>query len=132
MLHGSCLCGGVTFEIAADAVERGSFCHCTTCKRISGGVGTASVSARTDAISVTAGRELLTTYHPAEGSKKTFCSVCGSNLFGGGWPDAPRSSVRLPAIETPFENAPLRHIYTRSVASWEKLPDDGLPRVENP
>jgi len=132
MLHGSCLCGAVRFEIPSEAVERGAFCHCATCKRLSGGVGTANASARTQAISITAGSDLLTTYQPAEGSKKTFCSVCGSNLFGAGWPESERSSVRLPAIETPFDNRPRRHIYTRSVASWESLPEDGLPRIEHP
>jgi hypothetical protein len=25
---------------------------------------------------------------------------------------------------------PVKHIYTRSVASWETLPEDGLERVE--
>ena len=50
-----------------------------------------------------AGQELLRTYQPEEGSAKTFCSVCGANLFGGGWPDAETTSVRLPAIDSPFE-----------------------------
>jgi hypothetical protein len=39
--------------------------------------------------------------------------------------------VRLPAIDTPFEGRPTRHIFTRSVAAWETLPDDGLLREEN-
>jgi hypothetical protein len=122
----------VRFELPSDSVEPGAFCHCTSCKRLSGGVGTANVSARTDAIAITAGRELLTSYQPPGGTKKTFCGVCGSNLFGGGWPDSERSSVRLPAIETTFDTRPKRHIYTRSVATWETLPEDGLPRAEHP
>ena len=128
VLQGSCLCGGVQFEIPAAEAERGAFCHCTTCKKLSGGVGTANASVRSEAIRVTAGSELLRTYRPDEGTAKTFCSVCGSNLFGGGWPESERSSVRLPAIETPFDGGPQRHIYTRSVAPWETLPDDGLER----
>ncbi len=107
-----------------------SFCHCTTCKKISGGVGTANGRVRTDAIRVLNGLELLRTYHPTEGSAKTFCSACGSNLFGGGWPESEYASVRLSAIDTPFEGGPKSHIYVRSVAPWETLPDDGLERFE--
>jgi hypothetical protein len=129
MMHGSCWCGGVRFEISEPFISL-SFCHCTSCKRISGGVGTANGRARTDRIELKQGRELLTTYQPDEGSAKTFCSVCGSNLFGGGWPESEQSSVRLSAIDEGLEQKPDAHTYVRSIAPWETLPDDGLPRYE--
>jgi hypothetical protein len=128
-MQGSCWCGGVRFEVAEPFINL-SFCHCTSCKRISGGVGTASGRARTEWIDVTQGRELLTTYRPEEGTAKTFCSRCGSNLFGGGWPESENSSVRLSAIDSGLEQKPDAHIYVRSVAPWESLPDDGLSRHE--
>jgi hypothetical protein len=128
-MRGSCLCGAVRFEIREPFISL-TFCHCTNCKRISGGVGTANGRARTDWIEVKQGRELLTTYQPDEGTAKTFCSACGSNLFGGGWPEAEHASVRLSAIDDGLEQKPERHIFVRSVAPWEKLPDDGLPRHE--
>jgi hypothetical protein len=127
MMRGSCWCGGVRFEIAEPFV-RASFCHCTSCKRISGGVGTANGRARSEWITVAEGRELLTTYQPDEGSAKTFCSRCGSNLFGGGWPESEECSVRLTSIDEGLEQKPESHGYVRSVAEWETLPDDGLPR----
>ena len=126
-LSGSCQCGGVRFEIPDDFEPR-SFCHCETCKKLSGGVGTANGRVRSEDVEILEGMELLRTYQPEEGSAKTFCSVCGSNLFGGGWPEAEYASVRLPAIEGPLAGRPEKHIYTRSVASWETLPDDGLER----
>ena len=126
-LRGSCLCGAVQFELTGEFEPR-SFCHCTTCKRLSGGVGTANGRVRSDSVRITAGAEELRTYQPEEGTAKTFCSVCGSNLFGGGWPETEFASVRLPAIDTPFEGRPSQHIFTRSVAPWETLPDDGLQR----
>ena len=129
MMRGSCWCGGVRFEVAEPFITL-SFCHCTSCKRISGGVGTANGRARTDWIDVKEGRELLTTYQPEEGSGKTFCSRCGSNLFGGGWPESEHTSVRLSSIDEGLEQKPEAHIYVRSVAAWETLPDDGLPRYE--
>ena len=127
--RGSCLCGGVTFEVT-EPFSRVSFCHCTTCKAISGGVGSATGRVPTSAIRVLTGRELIQTYQPDEGLAKSFCSVCGSNLFGTGWPDSEVTGVRLPALDEPYEGKPDMHIYVRSVAPWETLPDDGLPRHE--
>jgi len=86
---------------------------------------------RADGVDSAAGRgDLVRTYQPDEGSAKTFCSVCGSNLFGSGWPLAEVTSVRLSAIDTPFDERPEGHIYVRSLAPWETLPDDGLERFE--
>jgi hypothetical protein len=128
-MRGRCLCGGVTFEVTEPFV-RVSMCHCTTCKAISGGVGSATGRVPTSAIRVLTGRELIRTYQPDEGTAKSFCGVCGANLFGTGWPDSEVTGVRLPTLDEPYEGKPDMHIYVRSVAPWETLPEDGLPRHE--
>jgi len=127
--QGSCLCGAVRFEVTEPFVSV-SACHCTSCKKISGGTGTVSGRARTETIRILSGEEVLRTYQPAEGLAKTFCSSCGSNLFGGGWPESEHASVRLSAIDSPFDTKPQAHIYVRSVAPWETLPDDGAERFD--
>jgi hypothetical protein len=127
-LTGGCLCGGVRFEVT-EPFERVTACHCTLCKKISGGGGTVSGRARSEAVRILAGHDLIRTYQPFEGSAKTFCTVCGSNLFGGGWPEAEHSSVRLSALDA-FEGKPSAHTFVRSLAPWETLPDDGTERFE--
>ena len=117
------------FEVT-EPFESAVHCHCTNCKKISGGTGTSNGRVRSDAIRILAGQDLLRTYQPEEGTAKTFCSVCGSNLFGGGWPESPRSSVRLSALEGDFGRAPGAHLFVRSLAPWETLPDDGLERFD--
>jgi hypothetical protein len=126
-LQGSCLCGGVRFEVTEPFTFVGQ-CHCAFCKKISGGYGTVSGRVRTAAIRILQGEELLRSYTPEGGSAKTFCSECGANLFGGGWPDVEQAPVRLSAIDSPFDHRPEAHSFVRSVAAWEILPDDGLPR----
>ena len=128
-LRGSCLCGGVRFEVTE---ELGSlrYCHCASCKKLSGGAATVNGRVASGAIRILAGEELLRTFQPDEGSTKTFCSRCGSNLFGGGWPESPQASVRLSALDTRFEGMPEAHVFVRSVAPWETLPEDGLERFE--
>jgi hypothetical protein len=123
-VKGSCLCGGVGFEVTEDFLSV-TACHCTNCKKISGSGGTVSGRAKTSTISVFQGEELLRNYTPPEGTAKTFCSVCGSNIFGGGWPEAEQVSVRLSTLDEPCDRRPEWRIYVRSVAPWETLPDDG-------
>ena len=128
-MRGSCQCRGVEFEVVGDFVSM-AFCHCATCKKISGGAGTANGRVRTENVRLLAGEDLVRTYQPDEGSAKTFCSACGSNLFGGGWPESESTSVRLSAIDTPLEERPDAHLYVRSLALWETLPDHGAERFE--
>jgi len=127
MLHGSCLCGGVRFEVD-EPFERVVECHCASCKKHTGGGSTTNGRAKRESIRIVAGEDLLRTYQPEEGSAKTFCSVCGANLFGAGWPERPYASVRLPTIDDPFDQKPTAHIFARSVAAWETLPDEGAER----
>jgi hypothetical protein len=128
-LRGSCLCGSVRIEIDGP-FEGAVHCHCASCKKLSGGVGTTSGRIATEAIHIVAGEDLLQRFQPEEGSAKTFCSACGSNLFGAGWPESEVSVVRLAAVDAGLEQAPQGHIFVRSVAPWETLPEDGLPRFE--
>src|ERR1041385_4711305 len=129
MPRGSCLCGGVQFEVP-ETFEARTFCHCASCKKLSGGVGTANGRVRGDEVMILEGEALLRTYQPAEGSAKTFCLACGSNLFGGGWPESEFCSVRVTTFGDDFDARPAVHIFTRSAAPWETLPEDGANRFE--
>jgi hypothetical protein len=129
MARGSCLCGGVKFEVA-EAPEALRFCHCESCKKLSGGAATANLRVPSSAVRILEGEDLLQRFQPAEGSAKTFCRTCGSNLFGGGWPESEYCSVRVTAIDDPLKAHPGAHIFVRSVAAWETLPDDGAGRFE--
>ena len=128
-MHGSCLCGRVKFDVTED-FELMAFCHCTNCKKLSGAAAMTGGMVRTNAIQINSGVDALRTYRPVEGNPKTFCAECGANLFGGGWPDAEYSAVRLTAIDSLFAGRPQLHKYVRSAAHWETIPDDGLPRFE--
>ena len=112
------------------APETLRYCHCESCKKLSGSIGTVNGRVPSNAIRILAGNELLQTFQPPEGSAKTFCRTCGSNLFGGGWPDSETTSVRASALDDPFDARPSTHLFVRSVAAWETLPDDGLERFE--
>src|SRR3954447_14988088 len=111
-LHGTCLCGGVRFEVDAEP-EILRFCHCTSCKRLSGGAGTVNLGVPPSAIRIVEGEELLQSFTPEGGSAKTFCRNCGTNVFGGGWPETERASVRVPNIEEPIDAKIGAHLFVR-------------------
>jgi hypothetical protein len=129
MLHGTCLCGAVRFEVDASP-ESLRYCHCASCKRLSGGAGTVNFGVPPSAIRIVEGEELLQSFTPEGGSAKTFCRACGANLFGGGWPDTERASVRVTTIAEAVDAKIGAHIYVRSLAPWESLADDGAERFE--
>ena len=123
------MCGGVRFEVT-EPFEIVTQCHCASCKKLSGGVGTISGRVRTEAVRILEGEDLLRSFQPDEGTSKTFCSNCGSNMFGAGWPTSPKTSVRLSTLDSPFDRKPEQHIFVRSAAAWETMPDDGAPRFD--
>ena len=126
-LHGSCLCGGVRFEITEPFLNA-NHCHCSRCRKHSGAFGLTQARVRREGFRLLAGEELVCVYRPEDGAVKAFCSNCGSSLFGRTWPDGPEISVRLGALDGEPGIGPEFHTFVDSKASWDDLPDDGLPR----
>ncbi len=126
-VRGSCLCGGVRFELEPP-FRRANVCHCSRCRKHSGGIGLAQGRVARERFRLLSGEELLRVYRPEGGAVKAFCARCGSALFGGTWPDGPEVSVRLGALDDDPGTAPQYHSFVDSRAAWETLPDDGLPR----
>src|SRR2546427_354966 len=91
--------GHERLERTQDALR---YCHCASCKKLSGGAATVNGRVPSSSIRILEGEDLLQTYQPREGSAKTFCLSCGSNLFGGGWPESETCSVRATTFDEPF------------------------------
>lgn len=127
-VRGSCLCGGVRFEVTAPFL-RWTNCHCALCRKHSGTFGSMTLRAPREGFRLLAGEELLRVYGPGDGhAVKVFCSTCGSSLFGGAWPDGDEISIRAGALDDEPGIRPGRHAFVDSRAPWDELPDDGLPR----
>jgi hypothetical protein len=60
---------------------------------------------------------------------KTFCVLCGSGVAGR-TPEGEWRGVRLGAIDGDPGVRPSFHQFTAYAASWEAIPEDGLPRYE--
>ena len=127
-LRGSCLCGGVRFEITAPFVWA-SHCHCSRCRKHSGSFGLTQGRVSREGFRLIQGEELITVYRPpGEGRVKAFCKVCGSSLFGNEWPAGDQIGVRLGSLDGDPGIRPSFHTFVESRAPWDELPDDGLER----
>ena len=126
-LHGSCLCGGVRFEVT-EPILRAGHCHCSRCRKHSGTFGLTQARVPREGFRLLAGEELLRVYRPGDGAVKVFCATCGSSLFGGTWPDGPEISIRMGAFDDDPNFKPQFRTWVDSRAPWDELPDDGLPR----
>lgn len=130
MTRGSCLCGGVRFEIDG-APLWSHYCHCSRCRKISGSAFTAPLFVPAAALRFTAGEELVTRYaHPGTRYASHFCRICGSKLpavHGSG--GEPFRAVPLGALDDDPRCPPRGHIYVGSKAPWFTI-GDGLPEFE--
>jgi hypothetical protein len=132
VISGSCLCGGVRFEIAR-AVGPFELCHCTRCRRASGAAFVAGLGVRTADFRLLAGAELIARYEapirkapPAY--RTAFCSRCGSPV-----PDPPPGAewfeVAAGTLDGDPGLRPDRHIFVECKSPWFEI-TDGLPQLD--
>jgi hypothetical protein len=127
-LTGGCMCGAVRFEISEPLLSA-HYCHCKRCQRRSG-TG-ASISARPvpGSYRVVTGEELIRYWSPDDGGwLKSFCSVCGSQLYSQSPEDPERMGIRMGSFDEDPGVRPSSRQFTAYAAPWAPVPDDGLPR----
>ena len=126
--HGSCLCGGVAFEMTGTPIVV-THCHCSQCRKVRGTANATNLAVALDGVRYLRGEELLTTFRAPD--KKyfahAFCKVCGASM--------PRMDVERGIAIVPmgaFDDdpgvLPERHIFVASKAPWDRITDD-LPQL---
>jgi hypothetical protein len=124
-LTGTCNCGAVRFEVSEPFVSS-TYCHCTRCQRRTGTGASANARVAAPGFAIVHGEDRLRSWKPAEGAEKFFCGDCGSAMFSRGDPEW--VGVRLGVLDGDPGIRPTAHQFVVYAASWEPLPDDGLPR----
>ena len=129
-LTGGCTCGAVRFCLTAPPRDAG-WCHCSRCRRRTGGPASVQAHLEPGTFELTHGAERVTEYVPQPGGfVKAFCATCGSHLYSrepGGWAQV---SVRFGSFDDDPGVRPSYHQRVESAVPWIPLPDDGLPRFE--
>jgi len=122
------MCGGVRFEVDEPPVGA-SWCHCTRCQRRTGVAASAQASIVPGSLRLLQGEELIGYFKPADrGWWKGFCTACGAQLWSRPPDDDQRKSVRFGAFDSDPGVRPSYRQFVAYAASWDSIPDDGLPR----
>src|SRR5262249_14449684 len=126
MIKGSCLCGGVQYEIETD-LGPVTNCHCSQCRKASGAAFASNASVPTEAFRFVSGAELLREGESSPGKRRCFCGRCGSPILKRN-DDHPESvRLRLGTLDNDPRIKPSRNIFTGSKAPWFDI-TDSLPR----
>lgn len=123
IMHGGCLCGGVTYELSGP-LRPVVACHCIQCRKTSGHY-VAATQVPEERASIRG--DTLNWFRSSERAERGFCSVCGSNLF---WREigSGRISVMAGGLDGPTGLRIESQLYTEFAGDYYDLPD--VPVVE--
>ena len=123
IIKGSCLCGGVQFEVTPPFI-RANHCHCLRCQKHSGTGMCTQTMVKKKQFKLVGGDHLIRVFGREKGGVKAFCKECGSSLFGGSWPNGPEVSIRMGAFDDDPGIRPEFHSFVDSKAPWDLICDD--------
>ncbi len=109
-IRGSCLCGGIAFEITGPLLNPLN-CHCSQCRKQHGAAFRSRVRIAAKDFRWLKGEHLIKYYESPRGYQRGFCSTCGSpiiNRAGPNWtapaafPDTtPQYGIALALLDDP-------------------------------
>jgi hypothetical protein len=135
MIRGSCLCGGVEFEIDGRLTPI-QCCHATRCRKSTGAAFAPEIATRTSSFRWVRGEELITRYEAPllrepPPFRKAFCSVCGSPV-----PlveqDSEFVAFLAGVLDGEPETTPFRHVFLSQKAPWYSVNDELTKFDERP
>ncbi len=125
-VHGSCLCGKVTYSISGHVGEI-VHCHCRTCRKAHGSAFSSVAAVDGNDFEIT-GSELLSCYESSKGKTRYFCSCCGTQIYAKR-EGASHIILRLGSLDAHPELTEKNHIWVSQKAGWYAIKSD-LPEHE--
>lgn len=126
MHKGSCLCGGVTFELKGK-LRNSVACHCVQCRKTSGHFVSAT-QVGPDQLSLTRD-DTLQWYRSSPPAERGFCNRCGSSLFWRHEDDAGAVSVMSGTLDGATGIQTEKHIFVADKGDYYEIADQ-LPQEE--
>jgi hypothetical protein len=127
-LTGSCLCGGVRYEISG-RIGPVLYCHCRMCRKAQGAAFTANAAVRLRHFRVVAGEALLSSYESSPQKWRRFCRVCGSPIYSHRASDPDVVRIRLGLLDRDPGRRPAAHLMVEHKAPWHRI-DGDLPFLD--
>ena len=125
-MRGSCLCGGVVFDVALP-LRSVIACHCTQCRKTSGHFWAASSVPMTQFSLVV--QDSLKWFQSSPQAKRGFCDTCGASLF---WQLEGDYSISFGAgcLDGPTGLTIASHWHLEDAGDYYPLPDGLSPDAQ--
>jgi hypothetical protein len=123
MITGSCLCGDIRFETAAEPLGA-SMCHCSQCRKQSGGIWSSAYVPEAE-LTITGP---VSWFASSDTAKRGICPRCGSFLF---WKahDEDTISFSLGSVDGPTGLNLTKHIFVADKGDYYEIAD-GVPQKD--
>lgn len=119
-ITGSCLCGGVGYQLEGDGVLVLSHCHCSMCRKASGAAFASFLMVPVADFAWTEGEQLIHKYESSKDIFRCHCRGCGSPL--------PLQDPYLALMAVPVGSV---SAYIGDLPQVETFTDDALPVFAN-
>src|SRR3954465_6925685 len=123
-LKGTCLCGGVEYEVQDP--ESLGYCHCTRCQRWTGSSLALAVVDPSN-FKVTKGQDLIKRYESEGFAPRNFCSNCGSSLYD----DGGAKYFVAAGLMRDLDLEPSFHLQVAYKPTWHEIGGDAPQFAEN-
>ncbi len=125
MITGSCLCGGIRFEVDGP-LEPIQVCHCGQCRKAQGTAFATNIPVPRAQFRLLQGEELLKRYSSSPGKQRCFCERCGSPIYSCNERTPGVVRVRAGTLDGDLDTQLQAHFFTAHKANWFEI-SDGLP-----
>ena len=128
-IRGSCCCGAVRFELAAEPAMMAT-CHCSRCRKV--GAST-FVFVKKDDLKWLQGRDRIRTYEPAAPYTygRCFCEVCGTSL-GEILSDEDSFPIAANCLDDEVSLTPRFHEFVAEKPTWYDICDSAKQFKRHP
>ena len=122
-IRGGCLCGALRYEITAPP-DHVVHCHCTMCRRSSGGILVTWAVVPRARFRFTQGTPAA--YRSSKPAIRRFCRRCGAQITFEEEARPDEIDVTVASLDNPAAFPAERHIWVESKVDWLRL-DQHLP-----
>lgn len=112
--EGGCACGTVRYRVSGTPVYAG-ICHCSDCRRATGGAYVAWFGAHPENVAITGKK--FKEHVSAVGVVRGFCKECGASLtfIGGGYS---LLSITIASPDDPEAQTPANSVFEKEKLRW--------------
>ncbi len=128
MYTGSCLCGGVKFEINQD-VGPVQLCHCVQCRKAQGTAFVTNAPVQETNFKIVTGAEIIGSFESSPGKQRCFCKNCGSPIYSKTEKLPGVVRIRVGTLDGDIATKAFAHFYVAHKANWFQITDN-LPQFQ--